>query len=143
MPRSKQLRLARDWIFDRMVSILNGQWTLEVKDLRKSRDKDDRWSAGITDHEDQVITLDQADGSERVLVHELGHVLFDPFLEEEARLAVPYLGKNKKTQNERFGWTEDRIHEFEEYFYNSLLPRQLAILRTFIREARDRNKNKA
>ncbi len=130
MPQEKHLLLLRDWIFHRLVGLLNsGEWMVKIKDFRKSRSKAERNYFGLTNFDEQIIYLDKRSGTPRILGHELGHVAFVELLESEGEK------RDRGRRKDTFPWEERQILCFEEYFYNSLSVKQIAILQYFIDDA--------
>jgi len=124
----------RDWIFERLIWILiNGEWTVKIKDFKKEKDRRERCVFGLVDeYEDKeggIIYLDKTRGTTRILVHELGHILFGDILDREAT------DKNK-TAGRIDKWTENEVLIFERVFYESLSREQITALKAFITKAR-------
>ncbi len=123
----------RDWFFDRLIWVLmNGEWVVKIKDFKNSKNKKERCLFGLTvPDEDKggIIYLDKTKGTPRILVHELGHILFGDILDAEAT------GK-KKTKKQIEEWTEDEVLAFEKLFYECLSAKQIGVLKVFIARAR-------
>ena len=124
----------RDWIFERLMWVLiNGEWVVKIKDFKNSKNKKERSIFGLVDqHEDKeggIIYLDKTRGTPKILVHELGHVLFGDILDREA------IDKNK-TAGQIDKWTENEVLIFERVFYGSLSKEQISALKVFITKAR-------
>lgn len=116
----------RDWFFERMIDFLVfGDFEVKISDFKNSADPYKRDLCGLTDYEKRIIFLDAERGTPKILVHELGHVFFDKAIEDPARSAIG-------SKEGALGWGEERINEFEDYFYASLTKKQKTILGNLI-----------
>jgi DMSO/TMAO reductase YedYZ molybdopterin-dependent catalytic subunit len=137
--RHKYLLLTRDWLFDRLINLLvSDEWELKIVDFKKSKKRDKRNNLGLTDPESRIISLDIDGGTPRILIHELGHAIFEEPLEDEKHWQnqVNPEGENRSF----FDWEELKTLEFEKYFYNSLSKNQIQVLKDFITEAHIRKR---
>lgn len=124
----------RAWFFDRLIWVLlNGEWTVKIKDFKNSKNKNERKLLGLTnfypDKEGGIIYLDSRQGTARILIHELGHVVLGNILDDEAR------DKNC-TEKEIDEWSECQAYIFERLFYQCLSVKQKRILQIFIDKAK-------
>jgi len=134
--RSKSHAPFRDWWFQRaMLFLSNSAWKVVVTDFRKSKNKDERSYWGCVDLEDEVIYLDRRHAHAKILVHEIGHVLLDELLDDEARSRPKKDLAKIKNPDKFFRYGELRILEWEACFYNSLSGRQKKMLQSFIDNA--------
>lgn len=122
----------RDWLFERMIDFLVfGDFEVKISDFKNSADPYKRDLCGLTDYGRKIIFLDAERGTSKILVHELGHVFFNKAIEVPARSAIG-------SKEGALGWGEERINEFEDYFYASLTKKQKTILQNFIDEIKKR-----
>jgi excinuclease UvrABC ATPase subunit len=124
-----------DWFFDRLIWVLiSGRWRIKIKNFKRSKNKQERKYIGLTVFNKEgggTIYLDERKGNQKILIHELCHAVLGDILEEEAR-------ERFINQKDIDTWEEDRILEFEEYFWLCLSRREKRILKTFIDEAKTR-----
>ena len=138
MKQKKALQALRNWLFAKMVAILiNGDWIIVMKNSPGSaRIRENSWS-GLTDFKNKTIFLDDSDNDIiSTLCHELGHVVFQDFLLEEARRSAKMEVRKLKGRDKMMKWAEQQIVEWEECFFGSLSKEQRGILEMFIDEAR-------
>ena len=126
--------LFRDWFFDRMIWILlNGEWTIKIKDFKNSKNKRYNNLFGLTDpyqdKEGGIIYLDKQRGIPRILIHELGHIILGNILDNEAT-------QRYQTAKRINRWAEDQVLVFESSFYSSLSVAQIKVLKNFIERAK-------
>ncbi len=132
----KNLYNIRDWWFDRIVSYLMfGEWKVVIKNFKESKSKREKALLGMTDPDTNTIFLDLKYGTPRILVHEMGHVIFGDLLDEEARNKPKNLLKGLRGSQKFERWSELRILEWEKCFAESLSAEQRKILQFFIDEA--------
>ncbi len=135
--KSKSRNHPRDWLFDRMINFLmRSGWRIKIVDFRGSKLKKERNMIGLTDWNTETIYLDKNKGGPSVLVHELGHVLFQEFLDDEAR----NMSKAERLNQSYDKWCELRVLEWEKYFFQSLAKEHIDVLRSFINEARKKKR---
>lgn len=131
-----------EWLFQRIVCILfQSDWVIEIKNYRKSKKKADRDTLGTADFSKETIYLDVKLGTPKILIHELGHVIFGDMLYDEAS-SQPKGRLKKDGVNDFDGWEEMRVIEFEEYFFRMLTKEQIQILQHVIDEAKTRYRGK-
>lgn len=132
--KQKNAFLVINWLFERLVGcLISGDFDVEIIDFKKLPDERDRELLGLTDYENKKIFLNFEGGAKpEILIHELGHVFFDEFIDDEARTTIP--------ANEREKWSENKIWDFEECFCASLTQKQTRILQVFINDIKRRAK---
>lgn len=126
--RNQGACLLRDWLFERLIGfLLRGEWTAEIKNLKYSKDPNDRKCAGFIDYDKGGVCFDAERLTVEVLVHELGHLFFGEFLYDEAAQAG--VGYKK-----RWIWDEEKIMEFTDCFMASLTGKQTKTLQKFVNQ---------
>ena len=118
--------------------LLNGDWVIVIKDFSKSTKRNERKFIGLTVFESKTIFLDEKSGNLLVLCHELGHVVFQDILLQEARRSAKIEMRRLKGRGKIEKWVEDRAEEWEKCFLDSLDAGQKKILQMFIDFAKER-----
>lgn len=137
----KNLYFLRDWLFSRLVwFLIDGTWKVEIKDFKGSQKKSERCLLGLMDPDTNTIFLDKHGGTPAILVHELGHIIFQDILDEEVRGKPKKFLKNIKGRRKFEKWSELRVKEWERYFTRSLSRGQVRVLQFFIDEAKKRKR---
>lgn len=126
--KQKNAFLLKNWFFERLTGfLLRGEWIAEIKNLKYSKDSNDRKCAGFIDYDKGGVYLDAERLTLEVIVHELGHLFFGEFLYDEAAQA----GASYK---KRWIWDEEKIMEFTDYFMASLTGKQIKTLQKFVNQ---------
>ncbi len=153
MNQEQNVFLLRDYIFKRLVGMINGTgWYISFKNFRKisrgelHKVKND--IIAVIDPEDveKNFYLDakylkgNLEGAVKDLIHEFAHVVFGELLADEVWVAIKWhpCWSRKKYKNAMEDWEESEIEEFQEIFSASLTDKQTRILELLIEDARKR-----
>ncbi len=134
------------WLFELLMEFfVNSGWVLVIKDFKKSKIIKERNYTGLTNYGSKTIYLDIDDGTPRILIHELGHLVLCTVW-ERAAAKIPWKelkkvrGRGRKKKE--FNWEEDKVIEFTDLYYRLLDKHQIKILQGFIDESRVRYEEK-
>ncbi|MDO8558342.1 MAG: hypothetical protein Q7S09_04120 [bacterium] len=105
------------WYFTLFVDILSADvYTIQYRNLKKSRVVADRVCVGQTVFDTHAILIDRRRGdATRTLVHELCHVVLEPLVEDFHELI-----------------TENRVTYLETLLWEAFSDRQKRVLRAFL-----------